>query len=252
MSIYQHLSDRLYGGDFNYAFNISLKHKYVYVENAKAACTAVKSILGEWEFSESNLGNAIPQAYLDNVHINVVGTPFVKPFQLGQALFDGLIDNDEYLRFSFVRNPYARLLSAYLDKIVRQKPESEQIFQEASRLGFEDTAEDFSFLSFLRTIASLMQQELWLDKHWRPQALQLAPEHIFYQFVGKVETFEDDIQRLADVLGFKRPTTEREYGHETQARSRLTDYYDDQTQALVQTLYASDFITFGYDSNVLA
>jgi len=247
MSLYVEMARRLYEGEFNYAFSISLKNKYVYVENAKAACTVLKSILGEWEFAGCNLGSDIPRAFLRDVHINVIGTPFVKPFQLGEDLFNDIIQSAEYFRFSFVRNPYTRLLSAYLDKVVKQEPAAEEIFREAGALGIAESAENLSFLSFLRCIESRMSRTRFIDKHWRPQHFQLNPEAIRYDFIGKVETFEKDMLHLSTKLNRVAPDVQRSYGHETQAGSRVAEYYNEQTIALLLKIYDKDFEHFSYD-----
>jgi Sulfotransferase family len=248
MSLYRELIARINEGEFNYAYSISLKHKYVYVENAKAACSTLKSILGEWEFSGCSLGEVIPQTFLSNVHVNVLGTPFVKPFQLGEQAFNSLMASDEYVRFSFVRNPYVRLLSGYLDKIVRRAPESVRILEVATILGLtENDTQDLSFLGFLKCIEFMLARGDHIDKHWRSQHQQLHPDAIRYGFVGRVENLEGDMARLATLLGFDMPQTRRSFGHETGASSELAKYYTDESSALLYKLYESDFVHFGYN-----
>jgi Sulfotransferase family len=248
MSLYRELCERIREGEFNYAFSLSLKNKYVYVENAKAACTTLKSILGEWEFAGCELGSEIPQLFLGNVHVNVIGTPFVKPFQLGEALFDELLQSDAYFRFSFVRSPYTRLLSAYLDKIVGEKPEGEQIVAEAKRLELAPVEGGLSFVTFLKCVGALAARGAFLDKHWRPQHHQLYPERIRYDLIGKVENLQKDVESVAAALGMNAKETQRTFGHETRAAEQVERYYDDEARALVARIYKADFETFGYDT----
>jgi Sulfotransferase family len=248
MSLYRELIGRINEGEFNYAYSISLKHRYVYVENAKAACSTLKSILGEWEFSGCELGEVIPRTFFDNVHVNVIGTPFVKPFQLGEGAFNSLIEDDRFVRFSFVRNPYSRLLSGYMDKILRGAPESVRILGLANELGLTGgEAGGLSFLGFLKCIDAMTARGEHIDKHWRSQHLQLHPEAIRYGFIGKVENFDEDMRRLAGLLGFEVPRTRRSFGHETGASSEVAKYYDDESCALLRKLYEQDFVQFGYD-----
>lgn len=251
MSLYLELATRLREGEFNYAFSISLKHKYVYVENAKAACTTVKAVLGELEFSDCDLGLEIPGTFFANVHVNVLGTPFVKPFQLGEQLFNEVMRSSDYFRFSFVRNPYSRLLSAYLDKIVRRRTEADQILEEALALGVSASSDDeISFRDFLRCIASITSRSGFLDKHWRPQYFQLHPDAVRYDFIGRVETFQQDIARVAALFGSTVSDERRTHGHETGAQTLLEKYYGDEEQALLLELYHSDFAHFGYDTEL--
>ena len=247
MSLYRDLCRRMREGEFNYAFSISLKNKYVYVENAKAACTTLKSILGEWEFAGCKLGSEIPQTFQSNVHVNVLGTPFVKPFQLGEAAFNEIIESENFFRFAFVRNPYTRLLSAYLDKIVGRRPEAGQIVAEAESLGFEAIDGLLSFVDFLKCVEALAAKGAFLDKHWRPQHHQLYPEAIRYNRIGKVEKLRDDLGGVATELGMTANETSRKFGHETRATDQMQQYYSDEARALVARVYKADFEAFGYD-----
>jgi hypothetical protein len=246
MSTYLDLCQRMREGEFNYAFSISLKHKYVYVENAKAACTTLKSILGEWEFSDCQLGLDIPRAYFANVHVNVVGTPFVKPFQLGESKFNEILHDDQFFKFSFVRNPYTRILSAYLDKVQGGKPESQEIVVEAERLGLIDEQRSVSFVSFLKCLEAMCQRNQYLDKHWRPQTFQLFGEEIKYDRIGRVESFTEDLQSIAKSLGMTLGETKRVFGHETKASDQAAEYYTDEARSIVASVFKSDFEEFGY------
>ncbi len=250
MALYDELAARFYEGDFNYAFNISLRHGYLYVETAKAACTTIKTVLGEWEFSDCNLGEDIPAAYLSNVHINVLGTPFIKPFQLGKSGFDELLESRRLVVFSFVRNPFSRLLSAYLDKMLRASPESFPIHDEMKRLGIDLQAGQVSFAQFLDCIGSMMRRGVVLDKHWRPQTWQMSIDLINYDYVGKVEHLNADLTPIATRLGLPQPVIDRTFGHETGATSQLHAYYDNYCKDKVLELYASDFDAFGYDRSL--
>ncbi len=234
-------------GEFNYAFNLSLKNRYVYVENAKSACTTLKSILGEWEFAGCDLGADIPRLFFDNVHVNVIGTPFVKPFQLGESVFNEILDSSAYYRFSFVRNPYTRLLSAYLDKVVRGRPEAKQIVDEAQRLGLLKPDENLSFVVFLRCIESMLSRGEFLDKHWRPQRHQLHLDRIRYNLIGKVEQLQEDIAKVAAALGAPPADASRTFGHETRASEQMGRQYDDESRELVARIYKADFEAFDYD-----
>ena len=51
-------------------------------------------------------------------------------------------------------------------------------------------------------IAALEQQEpRRMDPHWRPQHLNLMPPLVEYDFLGRLEHFEADLERVREVTG---------------------------------------------------
>ena len=138
---------------------------------------------------------------------------------------------DDLFKFTVVRNPYTRTLSAYLDKVERR----------AKRDNRESSFRDF--------LLSLQRGKLYANAHWAPQsALMLIPVERF-DFIGKVETLEQD---LATIKRRIRPDLEQPLTsvmtNATGAGDRLRAYYDDELVALVQDLYRRDFTSFRYDT----
>jgi len=235
--------DEIGGREMNYAYNISLKHNYLYVENAKCACTTVKTVLGKAEFDGALLGNVTPQWYLDYVHVNVLGTPFVEPFQLTEQQFAEILGGPVF-GFAFVRNPYTRLLSGFLDKVRRGNPESQEIVE---ALGGGKRPEDISFEEFISAIESLSQSHRILDKHWRPQSQQMCVSVIDYDFIGKIELLDADFRRLKIHLGIDLPYDGAVSGrHSTGSKNKIESYYDQKNQERVYRLYEQDFEIFKY------
>ena len=163
---------------------------------------------------------------------------FRRPAQLIEAEVRRL---DSYFKFVFVRNPYSRVLSAYLHKIVHRL-ERGGCLEPAERNRFRETP---SFPEFCRYLAD---GGLFNNIHWAPQtALMLLPLSKF-DFIGKVESFDSDIHTVLSRLGAENPkdfivTHSRYFTH---AQRRLDDYYDAETRGLIGRLYERDFATFGY------
>ena len=97
------------------------------------------------------------------------------------------------VRIVLVRNPYDRLLSAYLDKMVLQRK---------ARLapgGFEPGG---SFESFLGNLTRLDPDEV--DIHYRPMSLQCGMPALSYDYVLRVEEMAAWYEPFVRLLGLEQ------------------------------------------------
>ena len=116
---------------------------------------------------------------------------FSNPSELSQSQLSRF---ETLYKFVFVRNPFSRTLSAYLDKVHRKRQGASglevvgQVDQMQARDGFRD---------FLK---SLQQGKLFNNAHWAPQtSILLIPVERF-DFVGKVESLDQDLSQVLDRL----------------------------------------------------
>jgi len=226
----------------NYATHISLKHKYIFVETPKVACSSIKLTLQRLELEMNDLR-------FDNfkdVHIR----NFSPLLQLSQIpKFEVYLKNKDFFKFCFVRNPYSRLLSCYLDKISTTKSLKEkQIILQA--MGKEDYEPEYqvSFKDFVGVIEN--QSLLEMDYHWRPQTYLTCQSTIKYDFVGRIENFENDFDLVGEKISpdFKKYYS-KELRHQTDANKLLNEYYDQDLFRRVYDLYKVDFDNFSYNQN---
>lgn len=155
---------------------------------------------------------------------------------------------ESYFCFIFVRNPYARVFSAYWSK-VRSTDARKKRFRDTVRQrigGPSDRIVSFSeFCHFLKSGG------LYDDPHWLPQACYAATLGIDYiDAIGKVETLADD---AAAILGRTFPDDgpiqfANRSGSRNDAESFMSAYYDADCTNIVRELYADDFTMFGYDT----
>lgn len=106
---------------FIYSTHISLKHNYLYVETPKVACSTIKKTLQTMEVENVNFHRDNPNI---KVHENSL---LLSPSSVGD--FQKLL-NSEIFKFCFSRNPYTRLLSAYLQKICTNRPQKKLILRQ--------------------------------------------------------------------------------------------------------------------------
>jgi hypothetical protein len=152
-----------------------------------------------------------------------------------------------YYAFTFVRNPYSRMLSSFLHKVAAgENPEYRRVpgFGERSPQAFE------RFLDWLG------EGHLDEDTHWRPQRglLYQAPER--FDLVGKIERMAQDMGRVleetgrdparAEILASPHEIEARAGNKLTSASSQVDAFYTPRSRAAVRRLHAADFEAFGY------
>ena len=107
---------------------LSVRIRYVYVMVGKAASSTVTYYLQVAEFRGSKFAVQERQQPLP-------ASPHLAPFQLDRDEFLRIMQADNFRRFTFVRNPYSRLLSCYLHRIAgteRMNP-SKRVLKRAVR-----------------------------------------------------------------------------------------------------------------------
>lgn len=204
---------------------------YIYIQNWKCGCSTVKNTL--WT-AEHARGTAIPPGY---PHQSGDDGPFVDD----QTRWEHI---EREFVFTIVRNPFTRILSGYLDQIVKRR--NDQAWGRlANRYGLSDAVPTFT--QFLELLARTPHAEM--NPHWRPQYCSVAPKLIPYDFIGSMESFADDLRdALIHIFG-NDTQVHTVAGHRTDAGTKLREYYGPAEVALVQQIYEEDFRTLGYSTD---
>jgi hypothetical protein len=226
--------------DTDYLYHISRRRKYLYVETPKVASTTIKHALHRLERGDRKAP--------DDPHERET-SPLRAP-SYSDALFLRALQGDRFFRFCFVRNPFTRILSCYVEKFLQNHhPQWEQ------QLGLEDSRNfdgaqrkqsRLSFLEFLQAIAN--PQTPGLNIHWMPQHLLLSIGVVDYDFIGRFENFSSDFARLGKVLGVKQ--TGKGRAHATQARNLIHRFYGPDEIDCVLSIYENDFNAFLYPKDI--
>ncbi len=156
-------------------------------------------------------------------------------------------DFDQYYKFSFVRNPWSRLVSEYRYR---------------------------NFLShknFKDFVMNKLPRPGWNDKyrHVMPQSEMLYDDngHLLVDFVGKFETLQQDFDQVCEQLGFadsrlphinssdkmsrelRRKARNIFYRNQESGLHSYTEFYDEETRGYVTELYQIDIKNFNYSFN---
>ena len=220
----------------NRLMNISLRNKYVYISVPKAASSTIKRTLANFELKDLPKIDLPPRPHFTH-------SPFVKPYQLSDQQFADILKDNEILKFAFVRNPYSRILSAYLDKIVGGKRKG--LVLKALGYSGDDLKGEVSFAQFIDVIVATKTTEK--DPHWKPMSWILDYPRINFNFLGKIENFDEDFTALQDHLDIDLTKYYQKHDrHSTNASEALEHFYTPTLKARIAEHYAEDFELGGY------
>ena len=180
--------------------------KYVYFRVAKAGTRTILHFLREHD------------VYVQGAHItpDAYDNPYHQKW-------------DKYFKFSFVRNPWDRMLSCFRDKTKR-------VLGTPYEIKLYSQFKNCSFVEFVEEVAKQGLDNF--DEHLRPQS-SCMPENI--DFVGKLETFETDFKHVLQKLNIE-PTDWPPKRRNSTPHLHYPECYNNKTVDLVTELYKEDVI----------
>lgn len=208
-------------------------------------------------------GQSVEQFFMDRLHLDwdrdretlllqsngdrSRGTEKLAHLSASEYVECGYVSREEYSRyfkFSFVRNPWSRILSEYRYRNY------------------------FSHRSFRDFVLNKLPQPGWDDKyrHVMPQYDMLHDRHgnLLVDFVGRFESLQQDFDAVCEKLGItgsglphRNRSDKKSRGLKRRLRNMLfmngenklqsmADFYDEETREAVAEYYRNDIETFGY------
>lgn len=179
------------------------------------------------------------------VHDQFYG-PLIKLFQLESSpvLVENLLGSKKYKKIAFVRNPYSRLLSAYQDRAQAPRAglhKAYELFLSNSGISWEDN----SFANFVDFVVSHVDIKS-MDPHIRPQYNCLFCGDIEMDFIGKMESMQEELIRLEALLNVRLPIMGFQSPAKTNSDEKLVQFYTPELRRRVADFYSKDFSTYGY------
>lgn len=232
-------------------FILEPKRNFVFAYVPKVSCTNWKSILRHLAGHEDYLN---PRLAHDKVKGGLHYLDLKGPER-------ALLHDPAVPKYAFVRDPYSRVLSAYLNKIASRLPlseepaEGEEHFIRVARVidrfrrrkldpaAYPEVTFEV-FLLWLRDGLSAFRE----DEHWQKQTVLLRWPRVKYAWIGHFEKLAEEAPVLLEKMGATVPFPSQKDVKfaPTNADTKIAAHYTPAAYALVNTLYADDFANFGY------
>lgn len=236
------------GFDPDSLIDVLPQHRLIYVCVPKCASTTIKMTLSRLGGRCLLSSKELHKRRYSGLH---------SPIRTGLAAFHRLATNPGTLRFSFVRNPYARLVSAWADKFQDRPliPGDSFIEQYLSHRSAIDPSlpagrdHTLSFAEFARFASATADQHV--DPHWQLQSDLVSMPGLKLDFVGKVESFHQDFARVLDHVGAGDRVRQVSDAHlNVSQHSPWQSYYSDDLADTVYRAYERDFDRFAYPRSI--
>ncbi|ELT98704.1 hypothetical protein CAPTEDRAFT_191752 [Capitella teleta] len=202
-------------------FLVDEVHKIVYCAVPKAATTSFKTLFATWTGEVNDL---LAHQVESEMFLSSIGLRYLHTFS-SERIREILKD---YYAMLIVRHPLERLVSAFRDKIKRM------------------TSYDYI----------LSEDKASRDPHWKLMSAMCFPCDIDYDFVGKVETLNDDMRTFqkmfqdAPILQKLNSRVHKEEMRQSFVIKEMMKLTSVQVKSLKQ-MYSDDMDMFGYSLSFL-
>ena len=236
------------------------KHKTLYCEVPKAACTSWKMFFAELL---GNITDDIRPVLNYKVHwtgaYEQLGFRFLNTYTPEEQLYRV----QHYFKFLTVRNPIARMVSAYENKLERQHPDSQwyqkhigtyiiKNYRRNPSMESLEKGHDVTFDELARFIANDKDKFFQrYDRHWNIEYLTCCPCMIKYDYIAKIETLAEDAKNIIErvVPGEGKTLPRSNVMNMAEEVSRCQKPLSTLKQNIVEKLlqhYSTDLRIFGY------
>jgi hypothetical protein len=223
------------------------KLNYVFLETPKAACSTMKWVLAQLENRNVKLRHIGKESNLAMI-IHFRASHGIKSLlELPVEQRQALITQNDVVRFCVVRNPYARIASAWADKIRQKEPGFDCLWETIAEHNKTDPLKCPTFKAFISWLVGT-QNPKNCNPHWRLMRNLLLPELIHYTHILHTEQLATELQEVLDIIC-----------PEQQAARLLKDcrtneslpiewrtLYDAETAHWVAEFFQEDFNAYGY------
>ena len=225
------------------------EYKIIFCYLPKVACTSFKcffrKILGHKDWLDAARAHAEPPE-----------SDIPRLSDLDVSTAREMLADSAWKKIVFVRNPYTRIVSAYINKFMECDSQFLDIYRRVAlgiyaKIG-EDAVADgdprqLTLDQFVKYLG-MERDDLAMDDHWIPQSTIALPGQISYDFIGRFENLSLDLRSCSAQSGlvFELPSTRDTKFASVEADRRSITMLSDSHRETIRARYASDFELFGY------
>lgn len=183
---------------------ISRRHKFIYIAIGKTGTTTIETALRK--FNEVN----VPK----HTHISDL------------KRLTG-IDHQAYFKFCFIRNPWDRLVSIYVQS---QKPIN---LENADRRYLHEIANNHSFKEFIK-ILNTDRRELLISKSFESYVVDDETGQFKIDFLGRYENLQSDFDKACELLKIPKKNLPVQ---NPDPRQHYSWFYDNESKDIVASIF---------------
>jgi hypothetical protein len=237
----------------NNAIDLAPRLNVFYVSNPKVASTRIRAALAALQGRD-----LVSNWQADrNWEVHKRSRSGLKAPRHDIREFYRLATDPSVLRFSFVRNPYDRMVSCWLDQY-REKPlvhgrdvyidtylERRKEVDPSLPAGASETLSFSQFVEFALATDDLVRTDV--SMHWHPQTKILHIPGMKLDFIGKIENFAADFNRVLDFVNASPELRAKliEPFHFSK-RKPVSEYLTPPLAERIYAAYEEDFDRYGY------
>lgn len=140
---------------------------------------------------------------------------------------------DEYFKFTFVRNPWSRVVSSFFHT---------QKIHRGDLRSFLSLSDKFTFKEFVVSLKNSEKPHPHYDDQF--SFIINSNQQQCLDYIGRLETFQHDFDIICKKIGI--PAQRLPHVNKTK-HTHYTEYYDNETKQIVAEKYAKDIEYFGYE-----
>lgn len=206
---------------------ISHNNKCIYIHAPRTAGTSIETAFGAWHSAEAEKRLSVGCRVLPN-------NKCIQHYRIDELIAAGLLETSHakrYFKFTFVRNPWDRMVSIYKWFMDYTNPGVDEFFPRRASC-FDEFLEMFFRYSGVGDTT-----------HRYPQVSYLLSKYGI-DFIGRFENLQSDFDVVCDEIGMPR----QELLHIGKTEHKpYWKYYTNDSLEFVLDRYKDDIETFGYE-----
>ena len=200
---------------------ISYKHKCIFIHITKCGGTTVDTFFRGKFFGH---GKAIQYKTGDaNYYKSLIGSGPITQYNNSAKVYD------DFFKFTFVRNPWDRIVSLYSYHKQRNFD-----YYDFDSISFRNYVKKYLFTQKTQTPLNVNPCMDWITDE---------NGNLIIDFIGRFENLQKDFDKICKHIGMNQ----QQLPHKNKSKHKhYTEYYDEETKEIVAEKYAKDIEYFGY------